>query len=43
MTSIFVAFIKQGGALMAKADKDQKEEKAKRSNQPPKLRFPPKD
>ena len=43
ITSIFVAFIKSGTALMAKAEKTKEEKAAKRASTPPKLRFPPND
>lgn len=43
ITSIFMAFIKQGTALLVKADKDKEEKKAKAGSKPPKLRFPPND
>ncbi len=43
VTSIFMAFIKQGTALLVKAGKDEEEKKAKRANKPPKLKFPPRD
>ena len=40
---ILMAFIKQGTALMAKAEKEKDEKETKQTSGPPKLRFPPND
>jgi len=41
MTSIFMAFIKSGTALMAQANEKKKEQETRQAAKPPKLRYPP--